>query len=74
MTDTPISNASTLWLECGPQDHVVVAQAGIGLGQLQQSLNRSKVVDKVIPKDSASIDLEKIAMGTTRKRSTFENT
>ena len=59
MTDTPISNTSTLWPERGPQDHVVVVQAETDFGQLQQSLNTPKVADKVIPKDSASIDLEK---------------
>jgi hypothetical protein len=59
MTDTPISNTSTLWLERDVQDHVVVAQAETDFGQVQESLNTPKVASKVALRGSSSIDLEK---------------
>ena len=58
MTDTPTSNASTLWQGRNIQDHVVVAQAETDFGLVEQSLNTPKVPNKVVSRDSDSIDLE----------------
>ena len=59
MTDTPTSNASTLWQGRNIQDHVVIAQAENDFGLVEQSLNTQKVLDKVVSHDPGSIDLEK---------------
>lgn len=59
MTDTPTSNASTLWQGRNIQDHVVVAQAETDFGLVEQSLNTPKVPNKVVSNDSDSIDPEK---------------
>ena len=59
MTDTPTSNASTLWQGRDIQDHVVVAQAEDDFGQVQQSLSTPKAAGRVAFRDSSPIDLEK---------------
>ena len=59
MTDTPASNASTLWPDHDIRNHVVVAQAEDDFGQVQQALSTPKIASKVAVRDSSSIDLEK---------------
>jgi len=59
MTDTPTSNASTIWQERNIQDHVVVAQAENEFGRLQRSLSTPKTPNKVVPHTPDSADLEK---------------
>jgi len=58
-TDTPTSNASTLWQERNARDHVVVAQAENEFGRLQQSLGTPKTPNKVASRGPDSADLEK---------------
>lgn len=59
MTDTPISNTSTVWQNDDNQGHIVIAQAEADFSQAQQSLHSPKTSDKVAYRDSSSIDLEK---------------
>lgn len=61
MTDTPISNTSTLLQNHDLQGHVAVAQAEDDFSRLQQSLHTPKAADKTthISDHSDSIDLEK---------------
>ena len=59
MTDTPVSNTSTLWHDRAIQDHVAVAQAENDFDQVQRSLNTPKISDEVTFRDSSPVDLEK---------------
>jgi len=59
MTDTPISNTSTLWHDRDIQDRVVVAQAENDFSRAQQSLETQKVSADVTFRDSSPVDLEK---------------
>ena len=67
MTDTPVSNTSTLWQGPDIQAHVAVAQAEHDFSHIQQSLNASSVLDKVV---QGSIDLEKGQAGD--RQGTFD--
>ena len=58
-TDTPTSNASTLWQERNIQDHVVVAQAESEFGRVQRSLSTPKAPIRVVSHGPDSTDLER---------------
>ena len=59
MTDTPISNTSTLWHDRDIQDRVAVVQAENDFSRAQQSLETQKVSGDATFRDSSPVDLEK---------------
>jgi hypothetical protein len=68
MVETLTPNTLTLWQEHDARGHVVVAQAEVDFGQVQQSLKASKVANDAVSDDSASVDLERGLGGDRQER------